>query len=101
MLNRKIDGIIALSSFGCGPDSLMVDEISYHAKQRKIPVLNLTIDEHTGEAGFVTRLEAFVDMLDRKKRRMLEAAVGRPKLPSAGDKPQQQEVLEEDLHSLV
>ena len=29
----------------------------------------MTIDEHTGEAGFVTRLEAFVDMLMRKKRR--------------------------------
>ena len=26
------------------------------------------IDEHTGEAGFITRLEAFVDMLYRKKR---------------------------------
>ena len=26
------------------------------------------IDEQTGEAGFITRLEAFVDMLFRKKR---------------------------------
>ena len=33
-----------------------------------MPLLNLTIDEHTGEAGFVTRLEAFVDMLFRKQR---------------------------------
>ena len=31
----------------------------------------LTIDEHTGEAGFVTRLEAFVDMLFRKKRKQI------------------------------
>ena len=31
-------------------------------------ILNLTIDEQTGEAGFVTRIEAFVDMLFRKKR---------------------------------
>ena len=30
-------------------------------------MIHLTIDEHTGEAGFVTRLEAFVDMLSRKK----------------------------------
>ncbi len=67
MLNKKIDGIIALSAFGCGPDSLMVEEISYHAKENKIPMLHLTIDEHTGEAGFVTRLEAFVDMLTRKR----------------------------------
>ncbi len=67
MLNSKVDGIIALSAFGCGPDSLMVDEIQYHAKLRNMPMLNLTIDEHTGEAGFITRLEAFVDMLSRKK----------------------------------
>lgn len=71
MLHKKIDGIIALSAFGCGPDSLMVDEIDYHAKQRNVPMLHLTIDEHTGEAGFVTRLEAFVDMLIRKKRKQL------------------------------
>ena len=72
MLNNKVDGIIALSAFGCGPDSLMVDEIQYHAKEKNMPMIHLTIDEHTGEAGFVTRIEAFVDMLIRKKRKELE-----------------------------
>ena len=67
MLSQKVDGIIALSAFGCGPDSLMVDEIQYHANERNMPMLHLTIDEHTGEAGFVTRLEAFIDMLMRKQ----------------------------------
>ena len=67
LLNNSVDGIIALSAFGCGPDSLMVDEIQYHANERNMPMIHLTIDEHTGEAGFVTRLEAFVDMLSRKK----------------------------------
>lgn len=67
LLNNSVDGIIALSAFGCGPDSLMVDEIQYHAGERNMPMIHLTIDEHTGEAGFVTRLEAFVDMLSRKK----------------------------------
>ncbi len=71
MLNKKIDGIIALSAFGCGPDSLMVEEMSYHAKEHRIPMMHLTIDEHTGEAGFITRLEAFVDMLVRKQRQEL------------------------------
>ena len=72
MLNNKVDGIIALSAFGCGPDSLMVDEIQYHAAERNLPMMHLTIDEHTGEAGFVTRVEAFVDMLIRRKRKMLQ-----------------------------
>lgn len=34
-----------------------------------IPVLTLIIDEMTGEAGYLTRLEAFVDLLDRRKER--------------------------------
>lgn len=66
--DNKIDGIITLTAFGCGPDSLMVERITRKSKQFNKPLLNLTIDEHTGEAGFITRLEAFVDMLFRKKR---------------------------------
>lgn len=68
LLNDEIDGVIALSAFGCGPDSLMVDEIAYHCRKKNVPLIHLTIDEHTGEAGFITRLEAFVDMLIRRKR---------------------------------
>lgn len=66
--DNKIDGIITITAFGCGPDSLMVERITRKSKQFNKPLLNLTIDEHSGEAGFITRLEAFVDMLYRKKR---------------------------------
>lgn len=66
--DNKIDGVITLTAFGCGPDSLMIERITRKSKQFNKPLLNLTIDEHTGEAGFITRLEAFVDMLYRKKR---------------------------------
>ena len=66
--DNKIDGLITLTAFGCGPDSLMVERITRKSKHFNKPLLNLTIDEHTGEAGFITRLEAFVDMLYRKKR---------------------------------
>ncbi len=66
--DQKIDGIITITAFGCGPDSLMIERITRRAKKFNKPLLNLTIDEQTGEAGFITRLEAFVDMLYRKKR---------------------------------
>ena len=66
--DNKIDGIVTLNAFGCGPDSLMVELITRKAKEFNKPLLSLTIDEHTGEAGFITRLEAFIDMLFRKKR---------------------------------
>ena len=64
----KIDGIITLTAFGCGPDSLMLEDIKRKSKNFNKPLLNLTIDEHTGEAGFITRIEAFCDMLFRYKR---------------------------------
>ncbi|MCD8024634.1 MAG: acyl-CoA dehydratase activase-related protein [Candidatus Gastranaerophilales bacterium] len=63
-----IDGLITITAFGCGPDSLMIEDIKRKSKNFNKPILSLTIDEHTGEAGFVTRLEAFCDMLYRKKR---------------------------------
>ncbi len=68
MRSNDIDGVITITAFGCGPDSLMIEDIKRKAKNFNKPILNLTIDEHTGEAGFVTRLEAFCDMLYRKKR---------------------------------
>ena len=64
----KIDGLITITAFGCGPDSLMLEDIKRKAKNFQKPLLHLSIDEHTGEAGFVTRLEAFCDMLFRNKR---------------------------------
>ena len=66
--DRKIDGIITINAFGCGPDSMMLERIARYSRRRNKPILHLSIDEHTGEAGFVTRIEAFIDMLYRKKR---------------------------------
>ena len=66
--DNNIDGIITINAFGCGPDSIMVERISRAARKFNKPVLNLSVDEQTGEAGFVTRIEAFTDMLFRKKR---------------------------------
>lgn len=66
--DKNINGLVTITAFGCGPDSLMIERITRYAKKYNKPLLNLTIDEHTGEAGFITRLEAFTDMLYRKKR---------------------------------
>lgn len=64
MRSDRIDGIIHVASFGCGPDSFTGEIIERHLRRRRnIPFLNLTIDEHTGEAGIITRLEAYVDMI--------------------------------------
>lgn len=63
--NPEVDGIIYLACFGCGPDSLIGEIIERKVKNK--PFMLLTIDEHTGEGGFMTRLEAFCDMLSRRR----------------------------------
>jgi predicted nucleotide-binding protein (sugar kinase/HSP70/actin superfamily) len=45
------------------------------ARLRTTPFMSLTLDEHTAEAGVVTRLEAFLDMIYRKKRKQVEICV--------------------------
>jgi predicted nucleotide-binding protein (sugar kinase/HSP70/actin superfamily) len=66
--HRRMDGIIQLASFGCGPDSMVSSIIEWHCRKARTPYMLLTLDEHTGEAGLRTRVEAFVDMLEWRKR---------------------------------
>ncbi len=66
--HRLVDGIIFMISFPCGPDSIV--RVLCEQENRRlggVPMLTMIIDEHTGEGGFITRIEAFVDMLWRKK----------------------------------
>lgn len=63
---KIVDGIIYVSSFNCGPDSIIIELIKNSLPH--FPFLILKIDEHTGEAGIDTRIEAFADMLERRTR---------------------------------
>ncbi|HHY06078.1 MAG TPA: hypothetical protein GX532_03755 [Clostridia bacterium] len=58
-----IKGVINLTSFGCGIDSFIDSLIIRRLIEHQIPYLNIIIDEHTGEAGLLTRVEAFVDII--------------------------------------
>ena len=64
-----VAGLIFMTSFSCGPDALIGELIKQRAQTHNIPCLLLTMDEHTAEAGFLTRLEAFTDMLHRREKR--------------------------------
>ncbi len=63
----KMDGIIHVTAFGCGPDAMVDKLVELEAKKAGVPFMAVTIDEHTGETGMQTRLEAFIDMLRNKK----------------------------------
>ena len=67
--NKLVNGLILLTSFGCGIDAF-VDELLIRANLReyKLPLTTITLDEHTGQAGFNTRLEAFIDMMEWRRR---------------------------------
>jgi predicted nucleotide-binding protein (sugar kinase/HSP70/actin superfamily) len=65
---QPVDGLIFITSFTCGPDALIGELVNQRAQALNIPCMLLTVDEHTAEAGFVTRLEAFTDMLIRRKQ---------------------------------
>lgn len=62
--HHLVDGVIFISSFGCGVDSLLTETIERRIRKTShTPYMLLTIDEHSGEAGFNTRIEAYIDML--------------------------------------
>ncbi|MFL0267766.1 acyl-CoA dehydratase activase-related protein [Candidatus Clostridium radicumherbarum] len=63
--NKVVDGLIYISSFACGIDSIVLELIKNEIGN--FPLLTIKLDEHTGEAGVDTRLEAFVDMLERRE----------------------------------
>ena len=55
------DGILLLSAFPCGPDSMVNELIARRVKG--VPLLNLVLDAQTGAAGVETRLESFIDII--------------------------------------
>ena len=66
--DEKIRGIIFITFFGCGIDAFL-EEIFKDSICGQKPYLSLTLDEHSGEAGLMTRIEAFTDMIIRKEGR--------------------------------
>lgn len=56
----KVDGIIFLSSFPCGLDSL-VNELVMRRLNKKY--LNLIIDDNSISGGIETRIESFIDII--------------------------------------
>ncbi|MFZ5353179.1 MAG: acyl-CoA dehydratase activase-related protein [Bacillota bacterium] len=65
MDSSEIDGLIMLTAFGCGIDSLAGEYIEHIARKHyNKPFMVMSLDEHTGDAGYNTRLEAFKNLLE-------------------------------------
>ncbi len=63
---RRCLGVIQLSSFNCGCDSVVIELYRALLKQKAIPYMTLVLDENEALAGIDTRLEAFVDSIGWK-----------------------------------
>jgi len=59
------DGIIQIFPLSCMPEIVAASVLPKVQKAYKVPIMTLIVDEHTGHAGMQTRLEAFVDLLER------------------------------------
>ena len=61
------DGIIQLLPVGCMPEIVAKSVFDGLNRTEGLPVLSIVYDEMSGEAGYITRIEAFIDMLQRRK----------------------------------
>ena len=64
---RNVDGLIHVSPFTCMPEIMSQNIFPKMREDTNLPILSLIMDEQTGRAGYITRLEAFVDLMRRKK----------------------------------
>lgn len=71
-----MDGVIQLAPFTCIPEIVAKSILPVVSRDHDIPVLSFFLDEQTGEAGYRTRLEAFVDLLFRRRESARQAMGG-------------------------
>jgi len=67
-LETGVDCILIVAAFGCGPDKMVLRMVQHRANVRCVPSFPLSLDEHSSEGGLLTRLEAFLDMVRRRKK---------------------------------
>jgi predicted nucleotide-binding protein (sugar kinase/HSP70/actin superfamily) len=68
---ENFDGAIQIFPMGCMPEIVAKAILPAISSDKDFPIMTLVVDEMTGEAGYVTRIEAFIDMLERRKNNVL------------------------------
>lgn len=66
--SHQFDGIIHAKSAGCTPEIDLMPVLQNISADYKIPILYLSYDAQTSDTGLDTRLEAFYDMIQMKKK---------------------------------
>ena len=65
---EAVDGIIQLFPLGCMPEIVAKSALNKICLWENIPVLSITMDQHDSTTGFITRVEAFLEVLQAQKK---------------------------------
>lgn len=65
---QKYDGIIGLHPFGCMSSTSVKPVLQKISRDKNIPYLDIGLDEHTSETGFYTRVDAFISVLEKRRK---------------------------------
>jgi len=65
---RGYDGVIHVRPFTCMTENVAHPIIHQISREYDIPVLSFSLDEHTESVGFFTRVEAFLEILDQRRK---------------------------------
>lgn len=66
---------VYFTNFNCGPDSFLLSYAEEESKGK--PMLILELDEHDSDGGYLTRIEAFLDVVHAYMKRRREPGAGR------------------------
>lgn len=66
-MRQGFDGVVHVRPFGCMPEVNAAPALARLAREHGFPVMSLSFDVHTAEAGTHTRVEAFCEMLRRRR----------------------------------
>ena len=91
---------VYITNFGCGPDSFITHFFKDDSKGK--PFLQLEIDEHSADAGAITRCEAFLDSIKNVRGNKLEKMkIRAPHKPLGIKKKLYMPDMSDGVHGLV
>lgn len=64
---KGVDGLVELLPFTCILEITALNVLPRVSRDHNLPVMSFILDEQSGQAGMRTRLEAFVDLLHRRR----------------------------------
>ena len=68
LCDKKYDGIIHIKSSFCTPEIGVMPILDKIANEKNVPMIHFSFDSNTSEVGIKTRLEAFYDMIEMRRK---------------------------------